>query len=297
MAQITAEESKFLSNFFLYHQRLIDLALNRYIPEKNGSSPRILDCMRHALEGGKRLRPTLTLSVVSMLGEERTKAIPTAVAIELIHTHSLILDDLPCMDNDILRRGRLTCHAAFDENTALLAADALVNAAVSILARNHIESGIDPTTALKIIQEVGEAVGMSGLIGAQMLELASPDENWSPSSLEHLHFGKTAALFRLSARAGAMIAEARQEILAAITDFAEKTGIAFQIMDDILDAPADSAGTSSANRPNYAVSFGIEAAKRRVDTLTNQALDALRMFGDEARPLRLVCIYNAGRRA
>jgi geranylgeranyl diphosphate synthase, type II len=292
---LSENDKDYLAAYFESNQVLVDLALNRYVPEKNGETTSIRRCMRHALEGGKRLRPILTLTVVSLLGDDRGRAIPTACAIELIHTHSLILDDLPCMDNDDLRRGRPTCHAAFGESTALLAADALLNLAIAILGHNHVQAAVPPGVALQIIHEVGESVGLSGVIGGQLMELSAPSRDWSADSLEQVHYGKTAALFRLSARAGALLAGADQTQLAALTEFAERTGLAFQIMDDLLDVTGDTMALGTADRANYALTFGVKAAEQRIRSLTADALKALSCFGDEARPLRLITVYNAGR--
>lgn len=278
-------------------RKVVDAALERYLPPPDRPNGRIEGCMRYSVEGGKRLRPILLMMVARLLGSEVRRSLPTACAVELIHTHSLILDDLPCMDDDDFRRGRPSSHHHFGESTALLAADALLNLAIAILGRNHVDAGLEPTVALEIIREVGEAVGTSGVIGAQLAELVAPEENWNAGTIEHLHLGKTASLFRLSARAGAFVAGKDGFELVALTRYSEILGLAFQVMDDLIDAEADrgNGGHGVDNRVNYALSSSLEQARQRIYDLTRQALQALSAFDEAARPLRLLAIYNIGR--
>lgn len=286
-----------LTRYLAQQREFIDTALESYLPMGGNSHGEIQKCMRYSVEGGKRLRPILVVIAARLFGSEVQRAIPTACAVELIHSHSLILDDLPCMDDDDFRRGRPASHTLFGESVALLAADALLNMAIAILGRNHRDAGMEPETALEIIREVGEAVGVSGLIGAQMTDLFEPADKLQPHGIEQLHFGKTASLFRLAVRAGAYVGGACSEHISALTRYAESFGLAFQLMDDVLDATADGHAFSGEgmNRVNYALTCGLDKARERVADLTRQAVQALSCFGAEAEPFRQLAAYNASR--
>ncbi len=287
-----------LEHYLAAKRRLIDPALERFLPSESSEPTLIHRCMRYSSREGKRLRPIITLSVAEMFGCDPEKVLPTCAAIELIHTHSLILDDLPCMDDDDYRRGRPTCHRQFGESVALLAADALLNLAVSVLGANHRLAGVPPETALEIIHEVGEAVGTDGVIGGQMADLTFPEGPWEATLLERVHLAKTARLFRLSARAGALIAGVTAEQLGSLGRYGERLGLAFQIVDDLLDE--EIASPSDRNRrgaPSYAALFGMEGARARARQATKEALQALAAFGDEAKLLRQLATHNLNRTA
>ena len=290
-----------MDHFSVYLQTkgpLIESALDRYLHLSTREPTALHRCMRYSATGGKRLRPLITLGVAEMLGCHAERVLPTCAAIEFIHTHSLILDDLPCMDNDDFRRGRPTSHRQFGESIALLAADALLNLAICLLGTNHRLAGIPPETALDIIREVGETVGTDGVIGGQMADLAFlPSSEVTATILERIHVDKTARLFRLSARAGALIAQAKPAQLEVVGAYAERLGLAFQIVDDLLDHAdgKSDAGNRSGVEPSYARSYSPLVARDLAVEATSRALDSLSRFGEEARVLRALARYNLER--
>ncbi len=283
-----------LSAYLAGQKAAVDEALDRYLPPMDREPRRLHECMRYAVAEGKRLRPILTLAVADMLGCPAERALPTAAAIELIHTHSLVLDDLPCMDNDDSRRGRPACHRRFGESTALLAADAVLNLAIAILGANHRLGGVPAETALDIIREVGESVGTAGVIGGQAADLAF--DRPTGKTLEMIHRRKTGRLFRLSARAGARIAGAAEEQLAAVSAYGEGLGLAFQIIDDVMD---EATAVLSADRrqaePSYAASYGPDVARHQAAMISEGAIQELSGFGPAADRLRQLAEHNLAR--
>jgi geranylgeranyl diphosphate synthase, type II len=283
-----------LAGYLESRRRMVDRAIDGHLPDATREPRAIHECMRYSSSGGKRLRPLIALAVAEMLECPADRVLPTCVALEFIHTHSLILDDLPCMDDDDYRRGRPAAHRAFGESVALLAADALLNLAIALLGSNHRLAGVSPEVALEIIREVGESVGTDGVIGGQMEDLTFSPAAGSPALLERIHLGKTARLFSLSARAGAFVAGATVDQVDAIGLYAEKLGLAFQIVDDILDQ--DSGGPEvNGKRPSYAVEWGAGPARALAGRATGAALAALSSFGREADRLRHLAQYNLTR--
>jgi geranylgeranyl diphosphate synthase, type II len=274
----------------------VEAVIDRLLPAPDPNDLSVHSCMRYATAKGKRLRAILLLATVETLGGPFETALPTACAMELIHSHSLILDDLPCMDGHEQRRGRSTSHRLFGESTALLAADALLNLAIATLARNHRNFGLDPTAALDIIEEVGEAVRT--VIDAQADDLAASGQVLGQASVERIERGKTGALFRLSVRAGARLAAADDKALVALTAYADCLGLAFQIADDLLDVVSDRSDSHRDGKTavNYALACGEDQARLRLTDLTAQALEALGSFDCRAEPLRLMARYNATRK-
>ena len=220
---------------YLEAQRaLVDAELERVIPTGDEFPPSIHRAMRHSVfAGGKRLRPILCLETGRMLGANDQSLLRPAAALELIHTYSLIHDDLPALDNDDLRRGKPTCHKAFGEATAILAGDALLTLAFEVL------SGPGPPSAesrLSVIQEISHAIGTrQGMIGGQVADLEAEKQHVTVDTLEYIHTAKTGALIRAAVRSGALGADAAPDDLARVTVYAEKVGLAFQIIDDVLD--------------------------------------------------------------
>lgn len=294
--KLSEEEGASLFAFLDEKLGSVDAALARYLPPADLEPRAIHQCMSHAAAGGKRLRAILVLAATEILGGDASTALPTACAVELIHTHSLVLDDLPCMDGHSRRRHRPTCHKLFGESMALLAADALLNLAVAILARNHRDVGVDAAIALEIIKEVGEVVGLTGMIGAQLADLAGPGPAPNLTAIEWIEMGKTGALFRLSVRSGAYLASADDAQMSALSAYGEHLGLAFQIADDLLDLRSDRRSSRNGREPvNYALASGARQARRRMKELTSSALESLSIFGQRARPLQLLARYNATR--
>jgi geranylgeranyl diphosphate synthase type II len=276
-------------------RREIDAALERYLPRAPECPPRVGEAMRYSLfAGGKRLRPVLALasaeSIAMATGAEaeagRTAALPAACALELIHTYSLIHDDLPAMDDDSLRRGRPTSHVVFGEGLAILAGDGLLTEAFALMAREPADAA-DPSIAarkLRAIRIVADAAGSCGMVGGQAIDLeaAGSGAAFDAEGLRAMHARKTGALMRAAAAAGAVMAGAGDAHLAAIERFASELGLAFQIVDDILDVEGASqdlgktAGKdAAAGKPTYPALYGLEASRRMAAACVDRALAAL----------------------
>lgn len=251
----------------------------------------VYDAMRYSImAGGKRLRPVLCLAVCDMLGGCIDDALRFGVAIEHIHTYSLIHDDLPCMDNDDLRRGMPTCHKKFGEATALLAGDGLLTGAFEYLSDLNGYKSASPETVIKAISQISAAAGCEGMIGGQVVDLeCEGKEDVELDTLNYLHYRKTGALIRVSAVSGAFAANTTDEDIEAIADFAEKLGLAFQIKDDILDCTGDESvlgkpiGSDAENgKTTYVTILGLENARKKADEITNDAVKILDRFGEKA---------------
>lgn len=283
-----------LEGYLEARRELVDRAIDSYLPDEWSEPRQIHECMRYSTAGGKRVRPLVTIAVAEMLGCPAERVLPTCAALEFIHTHSLILDDMPCMDNDDYRRGRPAAHIAFGESVALLAADALLNLAIALLGANHRLSGVSPEVALDIIREVGESVGTRGVIGGQMADLSFSQTAGGLAMLEQIHVAKTARLFSLGARSGALLAGATPAQIESVGQFGEKLGLAFQVVDDLLDLDGNGMG-HPAKGPSYAVSWGGERSRILSVQVTDEALAALSSFGPEAEHLRLLARFNLNR--
>jgi geranylgeranyl diphosphate synthase, type II len=250
-----------------------------------------------ALAPSKQVRAVLTLLTAELCGGNVARAVPAAVAIELVHASSLILDDLPAMDDAPLRRGRRACHLQFGEATAILAAFGLLNLAYGSIAR-----GYEASLAARMASFMSDAIGPAGLIGGQALDLQATDQDISFETLERIHRGKTGSLFVAAAAAGAMAASAPAESIAALTAYAKNLGLAFQIVDDLLDVSGDPASTGKAARADARkttfVSFsGVDGARQLAAELCGTADRALAPFGRKADRLRELSAFVAARRS
>jgi geranylgeranyl diphosphate synthase type II len=270
----------------------VERALERFLPASPACPPRVGEAMRYSVfAGGKRLRPMLALaaaeSVAVANGRDvsaaRAAALPTACALELIHTYSLVHDDLPAMDDDTLRRGRPTNHVVFGEGLAILAGDGLLTEAFALMAREPHDPGAAPRK-LRAIAIVAEAAGACGMVGGQAvdLEAAGTGASFDGDGLRAMHARKTGALIRASAAAGAVMAGASDAQIEAIERFASELGLAFQIVDDILDvegASADLGKTAgkdaAAGKPTYPALYGLEESRRMAGECVDRALAAL----------------------
>jgi geranylgeranyl diphosphate synthase, type II len=259
----------------------VEHAINLHLPPATTRPARLHAAMRYSLEaGGKRLRPVLLLAVADLFGAPEEAALPAAVAMECVHTYSLIHDDLPCMDNDDLRRGRPTAHKQYDEATALLAGDALLTHAFALLAAAY---AAQPTLAHALIRELADAAGSRRLIGGQMEDLlAEKKANATADELEFIHLNKTAAMIEASLVMGALIGGANENDVSTLRNMGRHLGLAFQIVDDVLDATADSqtlgktAGKDAkADKTTFVKLHGIEASRRLAKEHTAAVQDAL----------------------
>jgi geranylgeranyl diphosphate synthase, type II len=266
-----------------------------------GELPELLrESMRYSLlAGGKRLRPVLVIATAEALGGDEDKALPFACAIEMIHTYSLIHDDLPCMDDDDFRRGKPTNHKVFGEAQAILAGDALLTEAFGLMVAGARKAGLPPETALTIVDEGARFAGARGMVGGQVWDLLSENRPVSLEGLERIHRRKTGDLIAYSVRVGARVAGVNDgELMDALTRFAYGLGLAFQIQDDILDVVGDEkligkpVGSDEANRKaTYPALLGLEKSRELLQEVTENAKSAIRKRSD-LRPERLLEIAD-----
>lgn len=267
----------------------VDRGLDLHVPTAMTRPTRLHTAMRYSLEaGGKRLRPVLVLSTADLFGAKNDLALPAAVAIECVHTYSLIHDDLPCMDNDDLRRGRPTAHKAFDEATALLAGDALLTHAFALLATSYTGQ---LRLAQRLVRELADAAGSRRLIGGQMEDLlAEKKTDATAEELESIHLNKTAAMIEASLVMGGFVGNASEDDLSALRLAGRHLGLAFQIIDDILDATADTetlgktAGKDAkAEKTTFVKLYGLDESRQVAAKHTQAALTALKLLpGDKS---------------
>ncbi|SHI69667.1 geranylgeranyl diphosphate synthase, type II [Anaerovibrio lipolyticus DSM 3074] len=278
--------------------KLIEKALVEELQEDKALNPTLCESMKYSLTaGGKRLRPILVMAAADAIGAKGTDFIHIACAIEMIHTYSLIHDDLPAMDNDDYRRGKLTNHKVYGDGMAILAGDALLTQAFEVMLR---QDNLPADVLLKVVREMSIGAGPNGMVGGQAIDLEAEGKQKSLSleELKKMHTGKTGALFRAAIRSGAIVAGASDEELAALTTYADCFGLAFQITDDILDVIGDEAvigkpvGSDERNDKSTYVSLtSLDEAKKLAADTVAEAVDALEMFGDKATFLRELVEY------
>ncbi|MDD4752264.1 MAG: polyprenyl synthetase family protein [Desulfitobacteriaceae bacterium] len=279
--------------YFKDRVELINDKLNELLPLP-GLKPEVLfEAMRYSVfAGGKRLRPVLFLASIEAVGENSEGMLPFACALELIHTYSLIHDDLPAMDNDDFRRGLLTCHKKYGEAQAILAGDSLLTYAFNLMLKVR-ENSIVPERLLEAIDEVALGAGIRGMIVGQVVDIEAENREISLDELKYIHRYKTGALFRATLRSGAILAEAKKSQLEALTEYAEQFGLAFQITDDILDVIGDEdklgkpIGSDVKNhKSTYPALIGLEKAKIQAEEAVERAIQSLKNFNSDADPLR-----------
>jgi geranylgeranyl diphosphate synthase type II len=261
----------------------VDEALQSLMPPEGARPERLTGAMRYSLfAGGKRVRPILALAASEAACGDPARAIHPACAVELVHTYSLIHDDLPAMDDDDFRRGKPTCHVAFDEATAILAGDALLTMAFEILTADSYCLGIETPARLKIAAELGRAAGWKGMVGGQQVDMESEGSEPQQPVVEYIHTHKTGAMIRASVLMGALAAGASEEQLKMCNDYGEKLGLAFQVVDDILDVTAtteqmgkDQGSDAARGKITYTALFGVEGARERAVTLIDDAKSAV----------------------
>jgi geranylgeranyl diphosphate synthase type II len=285
-----------LQKYLRERSALVDKALDRLLPRSSEKPGTIHKAMRYSLfAGGKRLRPILTLAAAETCGGAWRKALPAACAVECVHTYSLIHDDLPCMDDDDIRRGRPTSHKVFGEGIAVLAGDALLTLAFEILAHARPTARYSAAT---LTQELAHAAGSRWLIAGQVLDLESEGKKITRRELQFIHRAKTAALLTTALRLGAMSANVSTRALANLTAFGQALGLAFQIIDDILDVTQTSqklgktAGKDAeAIKATYPALFGLQRSRDEAHRLTAAAHESLRLFGSKGSRLAELAEY------
>jgi geranylgeranyl pyrophosphate synthase len=287
------------------HRARIEAALERLLPPPDPGLPerRLVEAMRYSvLAGGKRLRPVLCLAAAEAVGGPNATAADVdraCAAIECVHTYSLIHDDLPAMDDDDLRRGKPTCHRAFDEATAILAGDALQVLAFEMLCEAE---GIRADTRLALLATLASASGISGMVGGQAMDLACVGQAVAQPALERMHALKTGALIRAAVRMGGLLGGAQAEALDALDRYASAIGLAFQVQDDILDGTGTAAALGKApgadaarDKPTFLSLMGERAAADYAQALCERAVQALAPFGERAQPLADIARFIVAR--
>ena len=297
---ITATEAR---EFFTSCRTLIDSQLDQLVPKENEEPVRVHSAIRWSLfAGGKRFRPALLLATGQTFGAAPDNLLRTACALEMIHTYSLIHDDLPAMDNDDLRRGRPTCHVKFDEATAILAGDALQALAFQTIAEN---ARLPPALRVQLVSEIARASGTpEGMVAGQAHDLDAESREVSSGELERIHHRKTGALIRAAARCGAIIAGANEAELQAITEYANNLGLLFQITDDLLDvtATAEDLGKTPgkdarSRKATYPALYGMEASHAQLEVVHRAAGDALDRIERPSDLLQSIADFILERRA
>ena len=284
-------------DFAVYYdnqRKLIENFLETRMAKKGIS--KVDDAMAYSLlAGGKRIRPVLLMATAEALGKKGYNYLPVACGLEMIHTYSLIHDDLPCMDDDDYRRGRLTNHKVFGEAMAVLAGDGLLTLAFEVMLE---QKNVEPAVLIEVVREMAMCAGNYGMVGGQGLDLEAEGKEISAEELRKLHAGKTGALFIGAVRGGAHLAGATDEQLLALTKFADLLGLAFQITDDILDAIGDEkivGKTLKKDRAQHKLNFvniyGVDKARSMAESLIDDAIKLLAPFGDKAEPLILLSRY------
>ena len=290
-------------------KEIVDSALEKYFPNRPGSAEGVFPTSLHKairyslFAGGKRIRPILSMAAFEAVGGEGDEILPFACALEMIHTYSLIHDDLPALDNDDYRRGQLTCHKVFGEAIGILAGDALLTEAFRLMTNRSMGGlSLRDGQMLDVIHEVAQAAGMQGMVGGQVLDIESEGKEVDFPTVEYIHTHKTGALILVSVRAGARLGGGDEAALRALTRYGEGIGLAFQIADDILNVEGKSVllgkktgSDLSKGKATYPSLLGLEESKRRARELVELAVEAIRSFGSEAQPLREIAWFIVSR--
>lgn len=280
-----------LKQYYREKMMLIEKALDELLPKESGYSQMIFEAMRYSLfAGGKRLRPILLMASADAVGGTGRDYMHMACGMEMIHTYSLIHDDLPAMDNDDYRRGKLTNHKVFGDGIAVLAGDGLLTSAFDVMTA---QPNVSPGILLKVIQEIAHAAGAYGMVGGQTVDLISEGKIIDADTLKFIHRAKTGALFKAAIRAGAILANGNGKQLTCLTEYADQFGLAFQITDDILDVTGTQekigkpVGSDLKNsKATYVSLYSLEGAEHMAQDAVNAAVYALNTFGTEAEVLR-----------
>jgi geranylgeranyl diphosphate synthase type II len=292
-----------LSDYLSSRKELVDKKLLDYLLKSKNDLSKLHESMIYSImAGGKRLRPVLCIAACEVSGGEIEKALPVACAIEMIHTYSLIHDDLPSMDDDLLRRGKPTNHSVYGEALAILAGDALLTDAFYFIVDQGISSGLRPSLLVDVIKDIANASGSRGMVGGQAIDLSlEGSKEVTIDMSERVHSLKTGALIEVSVMTGAKIGGANHKELYQLNSYSKALGLAFQIMDDVLDIEGggeigkNRGGDARKKKATYPSLIGVENARRMAEQLTKDAVDALRTFGSEAAPLREIANYLGGR--
>ena len=285
-----------LEQYLEARRQSVERALEAALPMEEGPEARVVEAMRYSLfAGGKRLRPILCLAATEAVGGEIQAAMPAACALEMIHTYSLIHDDLPAMDDDDLRRGKPTNHKVFGEAIAILAGDGLLTEAFVLLSDYN---SLLPERAVQVIGIIAEAASYRGMVGGQVVDMLSQNKRADLETVQEMHSRKTAALIAAAAESGALAGKGSESQVAALARYGRAIGLAFQIADDILDIEGDTellgktTGADEARgKVTYPAAVGLERSRQAANEMINDALAALGGFDDRANPLRSLANY------
>ena len=306
MIRMDADEIQELEAYANTISAAVEEEMDVLLPQVDGNEEdRLFEAMRYSVfAGGKRIRPLLIMATNDIMGGNKKRALRVAAAMECLHTYSLIHDDLPCMDDDELRRGKPTCHVQFDEATAVLAGDALLTFAFEILAEKDTHT--DPMARVRLVSLFAQAAGAQGMVGGQMMDILAEqrDKNveYDQGALARLQRKKTGALFSACCEASLILNGGTNEEYHRFTSYAKNIGLAFQMVDDILDLTGDEKKVGkkvgkdeAAGKVTFAQLMGVDGARRQAEFLCGQAADYLRPFGDKAHMLRLLAKFVVAR--
>ena len=293
-----------LKKYLQEKEDIVNKALDTLLPKEDEFPQRLHKAMRYSVfAGGKRIRPILVIAAAEVFGKTAANVINIACAIELIHTYSLIHDDLPAIDNDDLRRGLPTNHKGFGEAIALLAGDALLTKGFQIMSQPSGVSGQQSALILKSIHEIAKAAGSTGMVGGQVVDIESEGKEVAFPVLEYIHIHKTGELILASVKAGAILAGAENKELETITRYGEAIGLAFQIADDIIDVEGNKedvgkniGGDAKKGKVTYPSILGVDESRKRARELVDMAITALKDFDRKAEPLREIARYIVERK-
>ena len=282
----------------------VDRFLEQVVPPASTPPITLHESMRYSLfAGGKRVRPILAIAAAEAMGATSPAVLPVASSLELIHTYSLIHDDLPAMDNDDFRRGRLTNHKVFGEAMAILAGDALLTLAFDLCSREDLVDGMEPARQVRIIQELAIGSGHIGMVGGQVFDIQAENRDIDLATLQTIHRHKTGMLIRSAVRMGALVGGASPKQLEQLTGYGEDVGLAFQIADDVLNVTGtreelgkDANTDAKRGKKTYPTFYGVDGARKLADECVNRAIDRLMSFGTPADPLRDLAKYITSRK-
>ncbi|MGD0228776.1 MAG: polyprenyl synthetase family protein [Syntrophorhabdales bacterium] len=290
-----------LTSFLAEKRVLVENELRSIFSALPPSSRILVDAMEHSLfSEGKRIRPGLAIAACEAMDGDAKAVLPFAAALEMIHTYSLIHDDLPCMDDDDVRRGKPTCHKMFGEAVALLAGDALLTEAFRVMADPR-RSGVSPTITQKVIYEIALGAGAAGMVGGQTMDVVYEGKKGTKRIVNFIHRGKTSALIRAAVLAGALVGNAKGKELKGFATYGESVGLAFQIRDDLLDVEGTEAEVGKKlkkdmEKQTYVRYYGVSASKARIEALVDKAVASVRFLGAKADMLVKIANF-IGRRS
>jgi len=302
---MTEDNEAFLEAYLSARRGMVDSALNKYMPAEDAYPPEIFKAIRYSLfAGGKRLRPILCLAAAEAVGGDIEKIMPVACALELIHTYSLIHDDLPAIDNDDYRRGMPTSHKVFGEGMAVLAGDALLTEAFHLMSRPDLMADVNPSLLLTVINEIAEAAGYTGMVGGQVVDMESEGKVPDYETLHYIHSRKTGVMVLAAVKSGARLSGATEEEIDALSEYGRNVGLAFQIADDMLNVDGDpmlmgkaTGSDATRGKMTFPALIGVVESHKKAYELLDMALAGIAGLDHKADPLRLIASYVLERRS